>query len=248
MPIIVLQHGPTDTLGRLGPVLRDQGFALDIRRLDLWAAAGGKGPGGVPADLDDVDGVISLGGAANVGDAVAWMQPELDFLRRAHAAQLPVVGICLGHQMLAAALGGEVGAAAKPEAGFSRVVATSAGHTDTLLAGIPWSTWQFQSHAQEVKKAPPDSAVLSGSADCKVQCFRVGLRSYGFQYHFECTRAGIEEFARDPFTKGLLDKAGHIGGELKAQVDTYYDDYDRLGRRLCENIGAYMWPTLARTR
>jgi GMP synthase-like glutamine amidotransferase len=248
MPIIVLQHSPTDTLGRLGPILRDLGFRLDIRRLDLWAAAGGKGPGGVPPDFDDVDGVISLGGPANVGDAVAWMQPELDYLREAHRRQLAVVGICLGHQMVAAALGGEVGPATKPEVGFARVSTGVPGQTDTILSGIAWATWQFQVHAQEVKKVPPDATVLQSSADCKVQCFRAGLRTYGFQYHFECTRADIEEFARDAFTEKLLQQNGLSAGELRAQTDSFFDDYERLGTRLCENLGTYLWPILARLK
>lgn len=248
MPIIVLQHSAEDTPGRIAPIFRDAAHKLDIRRLDVWAAQGGKGPGGVPADLDDVDGVICLGGAPNVGDAVPWMQPELEFIRAAHARQLPVIGFCLGHQMIAAALGGEVGPAQKPEAGFGRVTIYVPGQTDAILAGLPWSHVQFHSHAQEVRKAPEGAAVLMSSTDCKVQCFRAGLRTYGFQFHPECTRTDLDARTRDAFTLGLLRQNGQTAADLAAQIEAHYEEYERVSRRLLDNLSVFLFPMLSRLR
>lgn len=248
MAIIVLQHDSTDGPGRLSPVLRDLAFKLDVRRLDLWAAAGGKGPGGVPTDLDGVDAIISLGGPQNVGDSEPWMAAELGLIRAAHAAQLPVLGICLGAQLIATALGGEVSAAAKPEFGLMPVSAGPAGQTDTLLAGIAWKHPEFHAHGQEVTKVPEGAMVLQSSAACKVQSFRVGLRTYGFQYHFECTKGECEAFARDSFGVELMSKLGITPGDFKADLDSQYDEYARFGERLCRNIAQYMFPPVSRLR
>ena len=73
MAIIVFQHSPLGGPGRLGACLRDHGFKLDIRRLDLLGRERGLG---VPADFDDVHGVISLGGPQNVGEPHAWMEAD----------------------------------------------------------------------------------------------------------------------------------------------------------------------------
>lgn len=83
MPIVVLQHADSDSIGRLGPILRDQGHALDIRRLDLSPVQGGRP---IPPDYDNVSAVISLGGPMNVGDAgVPWIEAELAY-SRAHTS------------------------------------------------------------------------------------------------------------------------------------------------------------------
>lgn len=248
MPILVLQHGPEDHLARFAPIFRDHGFKLDVRRLDLWAAAGGRGPGGIPPDFDNVDAVVSLGGAANVGDSVAWMQPELDYLKAAHARALPVIGLCLGHQMIAAALGGEVGPMTTGEAGFCLAHQTIAGNTETVLAGLPWTAHLFQAHAQEVKKLPEGAINLITSPACKVQAFRAGLRTFGFQFHPECTQPDLDVFARSPFFQGLMLQAGLSGGDLAAQAERLFADYDRYATRLALNIVNYVLPAQPRRR
>lgn len=248
MPIIVLQHAPSDGLGRLVPIFRDLGHMLEVRRLDTCPANAIVGPRGVPQDFDDVQAVISLGGPMNVGDPLPWMQPELDFLKAAHDRKVPLIGICLGHQMIAKALGGEVGPAAKPEFGFCRVQQTPAGNVDTILAGVPWGTWQFQCHEQEVKGPPPDAVVLAGSPECKVQVFRAGLRTYGFQFHFESQRADVDAFGADRDTQPLMQKAGVTARDLKAQADEHQAAFDRIGDRIAGNLATFMFPSLRRLR
>jgi len=266
MAILVFQHGDDAGagIGRLGPILRDHGFTVDIRRLDKAAGGrngtaghagigGGAGVGagaGVPGDYDGVQAVISLGGPMNVSDApnLPWMQREIEYLRGAHDRRLPVIGICLGHQLLAAALGGQVARAAKPEWGFCRITQTPPGNTDVMLAGIPWTTHQFQSHFCEVTKAPEGATVLASSPDCRVQCFKAGLRSYGFQYHFEYTRDQIEGFARDQACQKEMAQAGLTPPDLLKQAAEHADTFDRLSNRLCANIAAFMFPATARLR
>jgi GMP synthase (glutamine-hydrolysing) len=244
MAIIVFQHWPLGGPGRLGACLRDHGFKLDIRRLDLLGA------GGIPVDFDNVHGVISLGGPQNVGESHPWMAGELAYLKKAHELQLPVVGVCLGAQMIAAALGGTVGpmgSETQPaiEWGFHNVSINTAGQIETMLAGIPWDVMQFQAHGQEVKQLPADTSLLASSRMCKAQAFRVGIRTYGFQYHFECDRPSVDAYAADSL--GELKELGLTTGDIAAQADKNYEMFARAADRLCVNIATYLFPLQRKT-
>lgn len=239
MSIIVFQHGGQVGPGRLGMTLRDHGFHLDIRRLDLPLSRSNPL---VPPDFDDVEGVISMGGEQNVTDIARhpWMQAEAEYLREAHRRQLPLVGICLGHQLIAHALGGAVAPAAKPEYGFFRVRVEVPGQTDTILAGIPWDSHQFECHSQEVAALPPGATLLATSDHCRVQAFRAGLRTYAFQYHFECDRESA-------LTIGCGEPDGPPGQcvprpEMARQCDAYYPMFARTADRLSVNLAAFLFP------
>ena len=238
MSILVLQHSPNVTLGRLGPTFRDHGFRLDVRRLDQLGAAA------IPGDFENIHGVISLGGEQNVGEDHPWMQAELAFLKEAHNRQLPLIGVCLGHQMIAAALGGQVGPldGGKTEWGFTKVSINTTGQIEPMLAGLPWDSMQFQAHGQEVKQLPEGATLLASSAACKVQAFRAGLRTYGFQYHFECDRAMIDEFVKG--SAESLAAAGLSAGDVAAQADRHYEMFGRLADRLSVNLATFLFPLM----
>jgi GMP synthase (glutamine-hydrolysing) len=246
MPIIILQHVATEGPGRLGPILRDHAHQLDFRRVDMHGASA------IPNDFDGVDAVVSLGGPMNVGDDLPWMSKEIDFLKEAHQRQLPVLGVCLGAQLIAKSLGGEVGpsgpAPSAPEFGFASVNQTLAGNTDRILAGVPWQTHQFQAHGQEIKKLPDGAILLQTSPACKVQTFCAGLRTYGFQYHFESTRSDIDTFLADPWSQDLMRTLNLSPAAVRASLDTYLEPYARLGNRICANIANYMFPMLKKLR
>lgn len=245
MPILVLQHAATDAVSSLGRVLRDHAFALDIRRIDLAPERGGRE---LPPDLDGVQGLIVLGGPQNVADPLPWIDQEKALIRSAHAQQLPVIGLCLGHQLIASALGGEVAPSQTPEFGFAPVSLTPAGQTDTIFAGVPWTSTPFHAHAQEVTKLPPDATLLASSRACKVQAFRAGLRTYAFQFHFEVTRADVDAFARDPFGVELMSRLALTPDALRAQIDQHFDACAQLGHRLSTNLASFLFPSVKRLK
>lgn len=236
MALIVFEHHPLETADRLGTILNEHGHKLCIIQLHRGEP--------VPADLDDVDGVITLGGPMNTDelDQHDWMQHELDYLEAAHDADLPVLGICLGAQLIATALGGAVEKMDAPEIGFHKVTSTFFGTTDTIHLGVPWDTTPFHAHAQQVTSPPPDGTPipLAGSKACKCQAFRVGMNTYGFQYHFEWTRKSIEMIVADEpefYGSGELDT-----DELIRSLEEHYDNYRHFGDRLCQNLAALMFP------
>ncbi len=234
--IIVFQHHRIGTPGRFGMTLRDHGFRLETIRLDLDPDQGG---GRVPDDLDDVHGVISMGGPQNVGDADGWIAQEQAFIREAHGRRIPVLGICLGAQMIAAALGGTVGEMDEPECGFLPVEILVPGQTEPMLAGLPWSQPRFHSHGQEVKELPAGAQLLMSSARCKVQGFKIDMRTFGFQFHPEFDRSSIEAMHSET---DLFTKAGISVDDLGRQLDRHYEQYARLGDRLALNFATLCFP------
>lgn len=235
MPIIVFQHWTTGRPGRIGLTFRDHGLKLDIRMPHAQAGA-------VPTDLDDVDGVVILGGPQNVTDIAQhpWMQREAEFIRACHDARLPVIGICLGAQLIAHALGGVVMPREKPAIGFHPLGLNPAGQTEPMLAGIQWTSPQFFSCGQEVKQLPPGSVLLSGTPATPVQAFKAGLRTFAFLFHFECDRPMLEELARE--SQEFMSAAGTTLADVLGSIDHSYEPYARLSDRLCVNLATLLFP------
>lgn len=117
--IIVFQHSDSGSAQRLGATLRDHGLDLECCRPDHPVSRTNRG---VPVDFDGVRGIVILGGPQNVTDMDKheWMRREAEYVKAAHAMELPVIGICLGAQLIAQALGGSVGYRAAPALGSFR--------------------------------------------------------------------------------------------------------------------------------
>lgn len=232
--IIVLQDGQHLGPGRLGVTLRDHGFKLDFRRIDK------DGEQAVPKDMDGAQGLVVLGSPASPLEDAPWVSRTMDLIRRAHEAEMPVIGICMGHQLIARALGGTVEKLPAISLGFEPVELTVAGQTETMLAGMPWRVMQFQSHEHHVAKAPPGATVLAKSATTPVESFKAGIRTYGFQWHFEFDRPGITRHV------SILKKAQGVDSlsleQLEKQLDEHYPMFSRAGDRLCVNIASFAVP------
>ena len=232
MSILVFEHAKHEGPAVLGTTL--QGYGHRLRSVKLYAGDT------VPIDLDDVDGIVSMGGPMNVdqADKYPWLDHEMRYIKAAHEAHIPIVGVCLGAQLIAAALGGQVAAMDEPEIGWHEIKLTFPGTVDPIFNGIGWQTVQFHIHGQEVKQLPPEGVALVSSTRCKTQAFNIGLTTYGFQYHPEWDRRDLEEIIQDPF----IAEAGLSGQQILQEVNDFYDDYRRLGDRMCHTIAMNLFP------
>ena len=236
MPITVFQHDDLCRTGRLGATLRDHGYEMEVLRLDRGDP--------VPPDYDNVECVISLGGHQNVDEGHPWMEAERAYLAGAHERSLPVVCLCLGAELLAQALGGTVEKMERKEVGLHDVTILPDGHTDTILTGIAWRCPQFQWHEYGISALPEGATHLARSELCEHQAFRAGMRTYGFQYHFEADREMIDAFVER--SRSDLHAAGVTSEEFAKQLDAQYEMFARLADRLCLNIATYLLPQAVR--
>lgn len=232
MPTIFIQHHAFSPPGTTLEVLRTYGHSIRVIRTDEGES--------IPDNLDDIDAIVSCGGPQSVLHSDEKMEAEYAFLRSAHDAQIPILGLCLGAQMLAHALGGKVDKVDDgTEIGFQEVALTPAGREDPLFKGIPWWNRQFQWHEDQVVTAPSDARVLASSKRCKVQVFAVGTSSYGVQYHPEYNRQLVVEHWNRP--DPLTESGGGIP-ELSRQTDEYYDEFERYGLRFFESVALFLMP------
>jgi GMP synthase (glutamine-hydrolysing) len=158
------------------------------RYLDAWKAA--EWP-----DLDDVSGLIALGGAMNanqIGD-YPFLQRVRSVLEGAVERDVPVLGICLGGQLLACTLGAEVEPMITKEVGFRRVEATAEGREDPVMSPFAPSMPVFEFH-EDAFALPPDAELLFVGEEAPNQAFRFGPVAYGVQFHFEATERIIADW------------------------------------------------------
>jgi GMP synthase-like glutamine amidotransferase len=234
MATCVFEHSDRTGIDRLGEVLRDHGQKLEIIR------AHREEP--IPVDLDGIDAIVICGGPQSPDDdSLPWLKKEMDLLRLAHGASLPIVGICLGCQILARALGGEVALLEDGvEWGFHEIELTPAGREDPLFAGLPWRSMQLSAHRYHVKTSPPAARVLASSKRTPIQAWGLGLRTYGMQYHPEAYPETVERWADDePET---LEEAGLTREQLRRQVEEHYPTFARLAQRLFESMALMLMP------
>ena len=168
-----------------------------------------------PADA--LAGAVVLGGTMSVRDCgrYRFLRDVVDWLRRAAELQRPVLGICLGSQLLATALGAEVRANHTKEIGWYDVELTAAGRDDPLLA--PWSHQPtvFQWHG-DTFDLPAGAVQLAKSAACDQQSFRFGHSVYGVQFHPEVTQAIIERWVNEPAGRAEIDALKTSGADADA--------------------------------
>jgi len=198
---IVLRHTQAEGLGLIANPLRDLG--IQHRTLDL---ARGEPP---PRDLRGVGGLIVLGGPMAIyeADAHPFLRREMDLVEKAIAAGRPVLGVCLGAQMIAHVLGGRVYRGEKPEIGWGPVQLTEDGEDDPLLFGVEKTLQVFHLHG-DTYELPPDGKNLASSPAYEQQAFRWGELVYGFQFHLEFTEPMITRIASEPETAKLFAGAG----------------------------------------
>ncbi|HEX6684833.1 MAG TPA: type 1 glutamine amidotransferase [Candidatus Limnocylindrales bacterium] len=204
---LVVENDPTDDIRRLGGWLTDAGLQLEVKR----PYAGEE----LPETLDGYAALIVLGGAQSAYQTVDWFPRLESLLRKAVRHRVPTLGICLGGQLLAQALGGRVEQSPSGlEIGAKLVAKRDIAAGDPLFGPIPFAPDVIQHHSDEITILPAGAVLLAASTHYPHQAFRAGDRAWGIQFHIE---TDTETFAA--WTEGLEGAE-----ELVAEVDERQED------------------------
>lgn len=198
--ILVFQHVATEPLGHLDPLLRASG--VRIRYVNF-----GREPHAQPR-LDGYDALLVLGGPMNVdqADRIPHLRFEMDAIRGMVLRERPVLGICLGAQLLAAAMGGDVHPNPVPEIGWYRLHPRPGAHGDRLFRHFEHGPhFVFQWHAYTF--APPPGAIpLAWTRHCRNQAYRLAEHAWGLQFHLEADAALIERWVSSPGGRSEIEQ------------------------------------------
>jgi len=186
----------------------------------------------LPSLSDPVDGLVIMGGPMGVDDTKAhpFLKEELWLLERALTKKIPVLGVCLGAQLLAKALGERVYPNSRHELGWLPVHLTPEAKTDPVFRGVPKSFYVFQWHF-DTFDLPKGAVHLAKSRLCKNQAFRVG-ESYGLQFHLEMTPSNVRTFTSSPQGQIRLSSAGIKPAVLNDQTPRYWDTLHPISNKI----------------
>jgi GMP synthase (glutamine-hydrolysing) len=220
MAILVLQHCPVTPVGIVGETLVQRGAELDIRMPHHGAA--------MPATPEGFDGLVVLGGPMHAGDDVGYpaFPPMLGLIRAFHDQAKPVLGVCLGAQLISRAFGGTVWPFGGLEIGYLPVRMTPAGRRDPLLKGLALENRIMQLH-EDSFDLPAGAVRLMTNGACANQAIRVGRTTYGFQFHLEVTRRDAPNFPRDCWAsmeRHYGELAEIVAADVVRSVDAHFDE------------------------
>lgn len=217
-PVLCISHQPSVTPGIVADVFEDIGIAYEPLR--AWLEPDWPQP-------QAISGLIMLGGEMNVDDSAhyPWLEPARDYMKEAVGLGLPVLGICLGAQMLARTLNAKVYRASEREIGFLPVEATFACKVDPVLGAFARLEHVFQWH-EDAFSLPEGATLMLTGERVHNQAFRYGERAFGVQFHFEVTVDIIDSWCDETplleqrwgTTKDRLlqQAAAHLPGQMAA--------------------------------
>jgi len=225
--LLVFQHVPHEILGTLNPLLKRAGFR--IRYVNF-----ARHPDAEPS-LNGYDGLVVLGGPMSVNDTgrLAHLTIEMKLIEAAMKKNLPVLGICLGAQLIAKTLGADVYANKEKEIGWYDVSPTDHAENDPLLMTFQKTEKIFQWHG-ETFDIPRTALHLAFSSLCSNQAFRYGANVYGFQFHLEVDERMIHRWLRVGENR---DEITALGGKIDperihAETPTHITRLNQLSDRI----------------
>lgn len=211
--------------GVFADAMRSQGVQHDV-----WLRSEQDQP---PGDPRDYDAVLVFGGAmhADHEDRHPWLREEKGLLAELLERQVPLLGVCLGAQLLAEAAGAPARRASRPEIGWHDVEVTDAGAEDPLLAPLAPRFEAFQWHSYECP-LPPGATALARSDVC-LQAYRIGDSAWGIQFHAEVARGDVEAWIDDYRSDEDAVRIGLDPNALRRRTDSSIEEWNELGRALC---------------
>lgn len=232
MRLLVFQHIECEHPGSLRRFLDADGVQWDAINLDQ---------GETIPDLSPYDGLWVMGGPMDVWDVEEhpWLVAEKAAIRRwVRELKKPYLGLCLGHQLLADALGGTCGPQTPPEIGILDIELTAEGQADPLFAGLPARQKCLQWHSVQVTQPPEDFVLLASSQACRVQSMRVGENAWSMQYHVELEPDTVTNWAAVPaYYNALMASIGPTGFEtMNRDAGNNMADFTSNAQKLCRNF------------
>jgi len=237
---IVLQHTPTEGPGRVAELLAERRVALDVRHVYRDDS--------VPAHVEKDELLVAMGGPMGVGDVgdprYPFIAPEIALIREAIARDRPVLGICLGAQLIAAAAGARVypntrrvdggGVVAAREVGWGHVD-FARGAPEPALAGLGARELVLHWHG-DTFDLPRGAVPLASTLVCRNQAFRLGWRCFALQFHCELSAGDVGTWVRED-AEYVREYNGPAGGaQILADTERHFADTQPVWDRLLRNI------------
>ncbi|MFN3752214.1 MAG: type 1 glutamine amidotransferase [Thiobacillus sp.] len=232
-PVLIFRHSPTEGPGYFAEFLDRHGIPWKLVRIDAGDA--------VPSNLNGVSGLCLMGGPMSVNDDLPWIPPVLAMIRDAVAQDIPVIGHCLGGQLLAKALGGSVQANPVKEIGWGDLRVTDADAARPWVGDVRGPLPGFHWHG-ETFSLPPGAVRILESAHCANQAFVLGDRHLGMQCHVEMTpeliaswcENGADEIAAG--TGPAVQTAAAIQADLPARTARLHALADKIYSRWIQGL------------
>ncbi len=220
MNVLAVVHGANAPPGSFADVVADRGH-----RLETWSLAWGTPP---PRPVDDYGAVMVFGGAMHADEEHfhPWLREEHLFIERLLDLHVPLLGVCLGAQLIAKAAHAEVYRASEPEVGWVDVELTEEAAGDPVFAGLArrFPAFQWHYYAFDV---PAGACELARSSVC-AQAFRLGDAAWGVQFHPEVTTEIVSSWVEEAPEEVPVDV-----GDFLARADQHLDEWLDFGRSLC---------------
>jgi GMP synthase (glutamine-hydrolysing) len=221
--VYVLQHIDCETPGIISEHIETEGFVTDsIRTFEGQP---------IPQSMANASGLIVMGGPMSVYDQAQFpfLLDEQRLIEKALKDDKPVLGVCLGSQLLAATLGAEVKSGAQKEIGWHPITLTESAATDSLWKGLPSRFTAYHWHG-DVFELPQGAVSLASSELANCQGFRYGANAYGFLFHMEVTEKIIKNMVAE--FQGELEEQRITAGSIIQKTRDYLSELQTIGGKV----------------